>query len=240
MTDVSLRTRMPCPVCLGTMMEKVRLGGQRQGLEVDYCRRCGGVWFEPGEVQQLRGVQQSELWTKIGARPTGSPTLCHDCHSPLDRSAERCPGCGASNLLDCPDCAHPMGVEAYGGLRLDVCRRCKGVWFDHHELEAIWGAALDRSLQKRKTRRGDQLAGVADDAGDVLLTSLFFAPDLLLYGAYAAGHAVSASAHALSSLPEAAAATPELAASAFEAVGDAAGSVFEAIIEIVTGIFESF
>ncbi|MQA91250.1 MAG: hypothetical protein GEU90_13635, partial [Gemmatimonas sp.] len=144
-----LAMRLPCPVCLGTMMEKVRLGGSRQGLEVDHCRRCGGVWFEPGEVQQLRSAPQDELWTKLGER-SSTPTLCHDCHAPLERSAERCSGCGASNLLDCPDCAHPMHVELYSGLRLDVCRRCNGVWFDHHELEAIWGAALDRSLQKRK------------------------------------------------------------------------------------------
>jgi Zn-finger nucleic acid-binding protein len=234
-----LAARLPCPVCLGVKMDKLRVGtGNR--LEIDHCRRCGGVWFEPGEVQRLRGISQQELWRHIGTSSTLSPALCQTCHTPLNRKHDRCSSCGAQNVLDCPDCNQPMSVETYNGLRLDVCRRCQGVWFDHAELEAIWGAALDQSLQKRKLTRRGQIGDVAEDAGDVLLTSLFFAPDLMFYGAYAAGHAVSASADAISRMPEAIGAAPEVASAAVEAVGEAAGSVFEAIIEIVTGIFDAF
>src|SRR5690606_4098522 len=197
-----LTTRLPCPVCLGVKMDKVTVGSGNR-LELDHCRRCGGVWFEPGEVQHLRAIPQKELWRQLSASSELSPALCQTCHAPLERRHERCPACGAPNVLDCPDCDRPMHVETFGGMRLDVCRRCKGVWFDHHEIEAIWGAALDQSLQKRKLSRGRAVGDAAEDAGDVLLTSLFFAPDLMFYGAYAAGHAVSAVAEGISRMPEA-------------------------------------
>lgn len=232
-----LSVRLPCPVCLGTTMEKVKMGGGK--LEVDHCRRCGGVWLDHGEVQQLRGVSQTEVWQQIESRSSLSPARCHVCHTPVDRRLDECPACGASSLLDCPACDRPMRVESYSGLRLDVCRSCRGVWFDHHELEAIWGASFDLALRRRNLpARG--AAGAADVGGDLLFHSLFFAPDLLFYGAYAAGNVASASVDALSRLPEGLAATPEIASSAFEAVGDAAGSVFEVVLEIITGIFDSF
>jgi Zn-finger nucleic acid-binding protein len=234
MTD--LAPRLPCPVCLGTTLEKVRVGPHRT-LEVDHCRRCGGTWFEHGEVQRLRELPSGEVWKHVERGDAASRMLCHDCHAPLDRAAERCPACGWSNVLDCPECARPMKGEPYAGLRLDVCRDCRGVWFDRHELQAIWTTSFDQSLRRRKLSPGGALAGTADAGGEVLFHALFFAPDLVYYGARAAGHAAAASADAVSHLPGALAATPEAASAAFEAVGDAAGGVFEAIAEIIGGLF---
>lgn len=231
-----LAVRLPCPVCLGSMMEKVKVGGR--GLVVDHCRRCGGVWLERGEVQQLRAVPQDELWRQVGRDRSDTLTRCHDCHAPLERGAERCAGCGRSNVLDCPDCNQPMRVESFRSLRLDVCRRCEGVWFDRDELAAIWSVALDRSLAKRNLPRGKAVGDVAEEGGELLMSTLFFAPDLVFYGAYAAGHAAGAAVEAASRLPDAIGAAPELAGSAFEAVGEAAGSVFETILEIISGIFD--
>lgn len=235
MTDLS--PRLPCPVCLGTTMEKVQVG-PRRGVEVDRCRRCGGIWLEHGEVQQLRALPKGEVWKHVEPSRETFSMRCHDCHALLDRAEEKCPSCGWQNVLECPSCARPMKTEAHAGLRLDVCRHCKGIWFDRHELEEIWGASFDRSLQKRNLSRGDAVAGAADATGDVLFTALFFAPDLVFYGARAAGHAAAASADAISHLPAALASTPEMASSAFEAVGEAAGSVFETIFEIIAGLFD--
>ena len=49
-------TRWPCPVCLGVKMEKTVVGkgeGGPDSLTLDHCARCGGMWFELGEVQRL-------------------------------------------------------------------------------------------------------------------------------------------------------------------------------------------
>ena len=228
--------RLPCPVCLGTTMDKVRVGKQK--LEVDHCRRCGGLWLEHGEVQGLRSVAKGELWAQIDARAAAAPARCHDCHAPIDRGAESCPSCGWKNRLACPACDKPMQVENHGSLRLDICRSCKGVWFDHHELGAIWGASFDSALQRRNLPASGYGAG--DVAGDVLLHPVFIAPDLLFFGAHAAGAAVSASAQVLANLPGALANTPEAAAGAVEAVAEASGSIFEVVVEIISGIFDNF
>lgn len=231
-----LSPRLPCPVCLGTVLEKIALGAGGR-LVVDRCHRCGGLWLEHGEVQQLRARKPDELWQKLERRDFPFHVRCHDCHASMGRSDERCPSCGWTNVLDCPACEQPMQITAHVGLRLDVCRACKGAWFDHHELEAIWGAGFDEALQRRNLSRHDTLAKTGYGAGDVLFDTLFFAPDLVYYAGHAAGHAVSASAEALAHAPEAIGAAPEAAGAVVEAVGEAAGSVFETIAEIIGGLF---
>lgn len=235
MTELS--PRLPCPVCLGTTMDKVKLGPGGE-LELDHCGRCGGIWLEHGEVQRLRDLPKAELWRHVAPRQGAFRMRCHDCHAPLERAEEKCPGCGWSNVLDCPGCGRAMRVESHDGLRLDVCRDCKGVWFDHHELEAIWSASFDRALRQRNLPRGRSLADAAEETGDVLLDTLFHAPGLVYYGAHAVGHAVSASAEVLAHVPGAIASTPEAASTVFEVVTQAGGSVFEVIVEIIGGIFD--
>ncbi len=218
-------------------MEKLAIG-PGGALQIDRCRRCGGVWLEHGEVQQLRALKQTELLNRVEQRPFAFRMHCHDCHAPMERAEEACPVCGWTNRLDCPACERPMRVESHAGLRLDLCRECKGVWFDHHELKAIWGASFDRALRKQPLLQSDTAGVVGEGAGQLLFETLFYAPDLVYYGARAAGHAAIASAEMASRLPEAMVATPEAASTVFEAAGEAAGSVFEVVVEILGGIFE--
>jgi Zn-finger nucleic acid-binding protein len=217
-------TRWPCPTCLGATMEKATFAG-RQPLTVDHCPRCGGVWFEHGEVQQLRGRSADELWAAIAKRPEPAPARCHACHALVSRDAERCPSCGERVVLDCPSCDRPLELARYRDLTLDVCRSCKGVWFDHHELAAIWTLELGNAVAAHRQ-------GLAPgDASLVLLDSLIYAPDLLFYGAYGVGNALAAAGDSVAS------GGPELLGGAVEVVGHAAESVFEALLEIVGGIF---
>jgi len=120
-----------------------------------------------------------------------------------------------------------MRQASHDMLTLDVCKRCKGVWFDHHELEAIWKLERDKLIARRE---GSKLARAAEDGSEVLFETLIWAPDLVFYGAHAAGHVVAATAQGLSH-------APEVLAGAADVVGEAASSVFEVIVEIVAGIF---
>jgi Zn-finger nucleic acid-binding protein len=229
-----LAPRYPCPVCLGVTMEKVRIG-ESAPVEVDHCRRCGGVWFEYGEVSRLRAHPSDALWSQIARRGEEAVTPCHDCHAPFARSLEACPACGCGNVLDCPSCDRPMHRESRAGLHLDVCRACRGAWFDHGELDGIWNEQAAVALGRRPATA--PLARTGEAAGDVLLDVLWFAPDLAVHGVVGAAHLASGIGHAAAHIPELAGAAPEAAIVMVEVAGEAAGSVFEIIVGILEGLF---
>ncbi|MDB4878981.1 MAG: Zn-finger nucleic acid-binding protein [Gemmatimonadetes bacterium] len=228
----TLETRLPCPVCLGVMMEKLVIGGAGAGLTVDHCGRCGGVWFEQGEARQLSRLEPSELWKHIPPRQSAPTPPCHGCHAPLDRGAAKCAVCGRANTLPCPACERTMERRQHGTLTLDVCARDRGVWFDHAELRSVWSLALER-VDAGQRDRGRQALAVG---GDVLLESLFWAPGLTLHAGAAvvqgAGSVVSA-AGGVSAEGAAAAAT-----GAVDMIGGAAQGVFEFVMEMIGGIFD--
>ena len=230
-----LAPRLPCPVCLGVVMEKIPIGTEAAVVEIDHCRRCGGAWLEYGEVARLRAHPAAALWGRIARRDEEAATPCHDCHAPFARGLPACPVCGWRNLLDCPACDRPMVRESREGLHLDVCRACKGVWFDHHELDVVWSQQAALALGRRPAAA--PLARTGETAGDVLLDVLWFAPDLAVYGAIGAAHAASGIAQAATHLPELAGAAPEVAIGAVEAASEAAGGVFDVIVGILEGIF---
>lgn len=213
--------RYPCPVCLGSHLEKTRVG-RADEIELDHCRRCGGVWFELGEIQRLRRQPSSALWNRVSPHPRDARSLCHSCHTPVDRNAPECGSCGSRNTIDCPVCQQALEPQTYQNIRLDVCKSCRGVWFDHAELAAIWKLGLETGMARRGSTG---LATTADSSGLVVVDALMFMPDVLFLGARAAGYAVSGAAEAVASSGVAG------------GVADAAGSVFEAILEIIGGIF---
>lgn len=222
-----LAARWPCPVCLGVTMEKVAVGGAGE-LVLDHCPRCGGIYFDLGEVQLLRKRAAETLWERVPRRADVIPAQCHACHAHIERNAERCPACRRKTRFDCPACQRPMQQARYGELSLDICKRCKGVWFDHHELSAIWEIELNRALERRGKR--SRFSRNAGDGSLVLAEALVYSPDLLFLGAHSAGHVAAASAEALAHAPGA-------LASAGQVAGEAAASVFESLLEIVAGIF---
>ncbi len=224
--------RLPCPVCLGVPMEKVSLRRTDEGLVLDHCARCGGVWFEKGEVPRLAQQDPAELWKHIPPRASAPRPPCHGCFAPLDRDADACAACGTKNELSCPTCDRRMERRTHENLTLDVCAHCRGVWFDHAELKSVWTLALAHVSEQRAGRGSD----AALVAGDVLLQSLFWAPDLVFHAGEAAVHGASHVAGALANASAGGAA--DAAMGAAEVVGGAAESVFETIMNIIASIFD--
>ena len=208
-----LETRWPCPVCVGVMMVKKDIG-VRGGVTLDYCPRCGGLWFDRGEVGRVAHHDTSVIHPLLIDAAARVRPPCQGCGTPLDRNAEKCAVCGRRNILGCPVCDEPMERRERDGLVLDVCKRCQGVWFDNAELSAIWRLKLADAKVASRSGRGSDAAAIG---GDVLLNAMFWTPDLVIYGGMAAGHAAGA---------------------AVEVVGSAAGGVFEAVMEIISGLFE--
>ncbi|MBI2378615.1 MAG: protein kinase [Deltaproteobacteria bacterium] len=87
------------------------------GLVVDQCQACHGVWMDPGETRRI-----------LGRRPVGSIHPAPLDRAPLDRLIGSCPSCRVSlKSYDVPD--RPAAIE--------VCPLCFGVWFDKGELQLI-------------------------------------------------------------------------------------------------------
>jgi Zn-finger nucleic acid-binding protein len=54
---------MNCPVCSGASL----VMSERQGIEIDYCPKCRGVWLDRGELDKI--IERS-----IEGSPTSQPT----------------------------------------------------------------------------------------------------------------------------------------------------------------------
>jgi Zn-finger nucleic acid-binding protein len=214
------------------MMEKLKPVRDRE-LVLDYCRRCGGVWFDAGEVRALREARPKGLGSSVELRETAFRMPCHACHAPMDRDAIACAACGWKNRLDCPTCQRPLDRIERNGLTLDACRPCRGVWFDNHELAQIWNLEMRRNLPTVRQSDGSMVV-----ANYFLLDAFLWAPDLVFLGASGVAHGAGAAAGAAVDIAGAGlSGVAETAGGVVEGAAEAAGSVFETIAEIIAGLF---
>jgi Zn-finger nucleic acid-binding protein len=71
---------MKCPVCAETDL----LMAERQGVEIDYCPKCRGIWLDRGELDKI--IERSTLEY---ATPSGGERGGRDEHR--DRDETRSP-----------------------------------------------------------------------------------------------------------------------------------------------------
>jgi Zn-finger nucleic acid-binding protein len=202
-------------------------------LVLDYCRRCGGVWFDSGEVASLRKLHPKGIGRAIELRESAFRMPCHSCHAPMDRNAPACPACDWKNILSCPTCEKPLERLERDGMTLDVCRSCQGVWFDNHELADIWNMEVRRNVPTVTHKDGS--VGVADY---FLLDAVLWAPDLVFISAHGLAHGAASVAGGVADVTGGGLeGVAEVAGGAVEGVTDAASGVFEVLAEIIAGIF---
>ncbi|MFZ5547783.1 MAG: zf-TFIIB domain-containing protein [Pseudomonadota bacterium] len=60
---------MQCPVCPETTL----LMTHRQGVEIDYCPRCRGVWLDRGELDKLIALGEQDAARQQPVAPTRMP-----------------------------------------------------------------------------------------------------------------------------------------------------------------------
>ena len=56
---------MQCPVCTNTQL----VMSERQGIEIDYCPQCRGVWLDRGELDKI--IERSAVATAPAPMPEG-------------------------------------------------------------------------------------------------------------------------------------------------------------------------
>lgn len=73
---------MKCPVCqLDLQMS------DRQGIEIDYCPKCRGIWLDRGELDKL--IERSTARFDSGREPDPQPAA--DRSRPRDHESEHRP-----------------------------------------------------------------------------------------------------------------------------------------------------
>lgn len=102
-----------CPEC-NVRMNQVQIG---DGIEVERCPECDGIWLDHGELKEI-------LQERISERA-----------NPRDMAAA-----DRSHRM-CPDCDRELFERHFinSRVRIDQCIQCAGIFLDGGELEQIRG-----------------------------------------------------------------------------------------------------
>ena len=133
---------MNCPACKTTMFVM-----EYDGLELDHCPGCAGVWFDADELDLLFGHSASLTTDVIGALPDAAAA---DVGTEKPR---RCPRCRKT--------MRKVNIGGDSGVLVDVCRGDHGLFFDQGEV-----AQLARSLVAPDANLPARLARFLGDAFD--------------------------------------------------------------------------
>jgi Zn-finger nucleic acid-binding protein len=140
-----------CPLCREAMLRF-----QSQGMALDGCARCGGVWLDRGELASAH-------------RLTAETLAAVDAHLGWNAGALECePDPGSSSFsnpqssirgrqLLCPACAQVMKPApdfVHHEVRVDSCPGCRGSWLDAGELGAIQQAPAQLSRSSEAADSG--------------------------------------------------------------------------------------
>lgn len=108
---------MVCPIChLG--LQKILFNN----VEIDYCPKCLGMWFEQDELRWAKDEEDDELkWLDIDLWEKESQFHI----SPGQKL--------------CPFCRLPLYEVGYNNSRVkvDICNICYGIWLDRGEFKRI-------------------------------------------------------------------------------------------------------
>ena len=115
---------MNCPACRQPLVVV-----EHEGIEVDWCVACRGIWFDAGEVELLA--------EKAGRRFVVPALDAAGAGSAASGSPRRCPRCPAK--------MRPQAIPCDPPIQVDLCPRGHGIWLDRGELGALIRVLPERS-----------------------------------------------------------------------------------------------
>jgi len=117
-----------------------------EGLEVDLCPRCGGLWLDRGEITRAARLPEAEL-VRLRA-------LLTDSGGP--------PPLAAESTVPCPACAGELSEATLGKVHVDYCETCHGIFLDRGELEE---ALIAVQARDKRTTAQQLVVAAASVAG---------------------------------------------------------------------------
>jgi len=109
---------MYCPICKNSKLAKTIL----HNVEVNYCTKCLGIWFEQDELRQAKDEKDKDLnWLDIDLWKNEKDFRI------------------VYGIRICPNCRMPLYEVYYGDSKVvvDLCKLCHGVWLDRAEFKKI-------------------------------------------------------------------------------------------------------
>jgi|GEM_PF-329426 len=122
---------MFCPRCLTNSKEVLLQNMVLEGIELDVCNSCGGIWFDKQELASAVSLDKQTVdsfYNKLNAlkvQDETSETVSNDQNFTKDL------------ILKCPKCNIEMSKYKYmytSNIYIDSCDRCEGIWLDNNEL----------------------------------------------------------------------------------------------------------
>lgn len=92
------------------------LGFHHDGLEIDSCPECFGLWFDREELRQF--LQMPGFIERVASMESQVSVNSQPRHQ----------------VRHCPQCRQDLIESTLGEIFVDVCARCRGIWLDQGEL----------------------------------------------------------------------------------------------------------
>ena len=108
-----------CPDCSIALIKQ-----NFHGVEIDVCNKCAGIFFDEGEVNQIR-KSGSNSFEELDAK-----VHIEDAPQTFEEHLDR----------KCPNCQVVMSQYRYlysSPIMLDSCNHCGGIWIENGELKAM-------------------------------------------------------------------------------------------------------
>ena len=136
---------MNCPKCKIEMHLK-----NVQGIDVDECEKCEGIWLDSDELRQIKDNVDSDLnWMdfEIWKHPEKFKAK--------------------TKRLDCPNCSNAMNVLDYDNIKIEIdyCSKCKCIWLEKDELQKTIEALEKELLTKPMS---DYVKATLEEAKELL------------------------------------------------------------------------
>jgi Zn-finger nucleic acid-binding protein len=87
---------------------------------VDKCPLCDGIFFDRGELESI--IHIVDLFRSV---KLNEPEI------------DDVPECEHKRIVRCPDDGSEMEPNEIGGLTIDICQKCGGIWLDHGEIAVL-------------------------------------------------------------------------------------------------------
>jgi len=151
---------MNCPACETSTL--AAFNDAASGLEVESCASCKGMWFDANMLSRFLESGDMKKTFHLDDKPRRN-----ESDFTINTTARTCPRCKVD-----------MDDKLFGGVTLDRCPQCHGLWFDGGELQVVVtryrsGAHGDREIaHELRAGLGDPDAHEEKDAKAAVLESV--------------------------------------------------------------------